>query len=188
MLLCSIGLCIAQKNDSYLNRLVDSSLNAIGKISINIIGDFKLTKQQATNTTMKLEFKSPTDFMSVKASYNIEDSTSVKIISDKKFLIENLFKTQPSPYPDAVSNQIDCPDRLKPLPFDSIYQNIIVSAFRLYANDRFIYGECTDDVIIYISAYIIAYNKKEKILTEIKYFTPKLKPVNIPEQLMRSIK
>lgn len=187
ILLYSIDFCIAQKTDSSFSILIDSSLNAVGKISLKLKGDFKLTKQQDANGTRKLEFKSSTDFVSVRTRYNIEDSMAVKIISDKKFLIENLFKTQPSPYPDVVSNQVDCPDRLKPLPFDSIYSNIRIFAFRLYANDRFVYGECTDDVIIYTSAYIIAYNQKEKTLTEIKYFTPKLNPVNIPEEVMRSV-
>jgi hypothetical protein len=188
ILLCSLDFCIAQNSDSSYCRLVDSSLNSAGKISLKLKGDFKLTKQQSANGTLKLEFKSPTDFLSVRTWHNIEDSTAIKMIGDKKFLITNLFITQPSPYPDVVSNKVDCPDRLKPLPFDSIYPNIRISAFRLYANDRFIYGECTDDVIVYTSAYILVYNKKEKILTEIKYFTPKSKPVNIPEKVMRRVK
>jgi hypothetical protein len=184
----NIHFCVAQKSDGSFCRLVDSSLNSAGKISLKLKGDLKLTKQQLAGGTGKLEFRSATDLLSVRTWNNIEDSTAVKMINDKKFLIENLFITQPSPYPDAVSNKVDCPDRLKPLPFDSIYPNFRIAAFRLYANDRFIYGECTDDVIVYTSAYILAYNKKEKILTEIKYFTPKSRPVNIPEEVMRGIK
>lgn len=188
MLLCCIDFCIAQKSDNPYSWLVDSSTNTIGKISLKLKGDFKLTKQKTENGTIKLEFKSIMDFLSVKSYYNIPDSLAAKRISDKKFLIENLFKTQPSPYPDIVSNEVGCPDRLKPLPFDTIYTNIKISAFRLYANDRFIFGECTDDVIVYTSAFIMAYNIKEKILTEIKYFTPKSSPVNIPEDVMRSVR
>ena len=183
-----INICVAQKGDTSYSKLLDSSLTSMGKISLKLKGDFKLSKQQDVAGIRKLEFKSATDYLVAKTWYNIVDSMAGKIIDDKKFLIENLFKPQPSPYPDLVSNQVDCPARLKPLPFDSLYSNLRIFAFRLYANERYIYGECTDDVIAYASAYIIAYNKKEKMLTEIKYFTPKLSPVNIPEKVMRSIK
>jgi hypothetical protein len=179
--------CVAQKIDTAYSRIVDSSFTALCGISLRLHGDFKLTKQQDAVGTRKLEFKSATDFLAAKTWYNISDSMSSIMIDDKKFLIENLFITQPSPYPDAVSNQVECPARLKPAPFDSIYGNIRIFSFRLYANDRYVYGECTDDVIIYTSAYILAYNIKEKTLTEIKYFTPKLKPVNLPELVMRKV-
>jgi len=184
----SINFAIAQKADTTFSRMLDSAMLSSAKISCKLKGDFKLTKQQDAPGTRKLEFKSITDFLVAKTWYNIDDSIALKMMADKKFLIENLFKTQPSPYPDAVSNQVECPLRLKPVPFDTIYSNLKVSSFRLYANDRYIYGECTDDVIIYTSAYILAYNIKEKTLVEIKYFTPKLKPVNIPEVLIRKVR
>ncbi len=183
-----LNICNAQIKDTTYSKLIDSSLTAMGKISLKIKGNFKLTKQQDAAGTRKVEFKSTTDYIVAKTWYNIEDSMAGKIIDDKKFLIENLYKTQPSPYPDVVSNEVDCPERLKPVRFDTLYPNLRIFAFRLYANDRYIYGECTDDVIVYKSAYILAYNIHEKMLTEIRYFTPKLKPVNVPEKVMRSVK
>lgn len=184
----SMNFCIAQKTDTIYNMFVDSSIMAYGKISLKLKGDFRLTKQQDAGGTRKLEFKSPTDLLVTRIWYNINDSTATKMMTDKKFLIENLFLTQPSPYPDIVSNQVECPERLKPAPFDTAFSDIRIFAFRLYANDRYIYGECIDDVIRYTSAYILIYNLEEKILTEIKYFTPKLNPVNTPEEVMRNIR
>jgi len=183
-----IDLGYPQKNLNAYCQTVDSLLNANGKISLKLIGDFKLTKRISESNYIKMEFAANNDFLFVKTWYNINDSMANVMADNKKFMIENLFKTQPSPYPDIVSNQVGCPDRLKPLTFDTIVPNVRIFAFRLYANERFIYGECTDDVIVYTSAFIIAYNIKEKILTEIKYFTPKIKPVNTPEAVMRNIK
>jgi len=188
LLSCSLNICNAQLSDTSYCNLLDSSLTALAKVSLRLKGEFKLTRQQDAVGTRKLEFKNSTDFLVAKTWYSIEDTMASKIIDDKRFLIENLFKTQPSPYPDIVSNQVDCPARLKPMRFDTLYPNLRVFAFRLFANERYIYGECTDDVIVYTSAYILAYNIREKTLTEIKYFTPKLNPVNIPEKVERCLK
>jgi len=179
---------MAQKNDGIYSGIVDSAMLSAGGFSLKLKGDFSLIKQTDEAGKSNMVFINKTDRLVIRTWQNINDSLATKMILDKKFLIENLFIPQPSPYPDAVSNQVVCPDRLKPLPFDSIYPNIRIAAFRLFANNRYIYGECVDEVIVYTSAYMMVYNFGKNILSEIKYFTPKSNPQNIPEEVMRNIR
>jgi hypothetical protein len=184
---CNI-ICVAQKTDTASCRLLDSSLQATAKISLKISGDFKMIKKtEMPGNIKKMEFKSSSDQLMIKTYFNIEDSNARKIMEDKRFLIDNLFKTQPSPYPDVVSNSINCPDRFKPVPTDSINENMWMFAYKIFANDRFVFGECTDDEAFYTSAYIFIYSRKNKTLNEIKYFTPKSTPVYDPLILAKRI-
>jgi|GEM_PF-2078580 len=185
--LCVLHFCSAQKTDTSFSKIVDSLLKVNAKIYLPVIGDFQLSKQTSNSYNLKLEFKSSTDFLVVKTYTQITDSTAKSIVADKRFLIENLFKTQPSPYPDVVSNSVNCPDQFRPVPHDTANASMWRFAYTIYANDRFIFGECSDEAIFYSAAYIFIYNHKEKILNEIKYFTPKLKPVNKPEILIKSV-
>jgi hypothetical protein len=197
---CKYSLCLlllsffmnkvsmAQKKDTAYCRLLDSSLQSTAKISLKISGDFLLVKKnEMQGKFTKMEFKNSTDHLLVKTYLQIEDSSAKKIMEDKRFLIDNLFKTQPSPYPDVVSNSINCPDRFKPVPADSLNERMWLFAYKIYANDRFIFGECTDDAAFYISAYIFIYSRKNKILNEIKFFTPRSAPSCDPLTLAKSI-
>jgi hypothetical protein len=186
-LLCIQHLCFAQQADTSFSKVVDSLLKVNAKIYLPLIGNFQLSKQTSNSNNSKLEFKSATDFLVVKTYTQLDDSTAKTIVADKRFLIENLFKTQPSPYPDVVSNSVNCPDQFRPVPHDTANATMWRFAYTIYANDRFIFGECSDDAIFYSTAYIFIYNQKEKILNEIKYFTPKSKPVNKPEILIKSV-
>jgi len=180
-------LSFAQKADTSYSQLVDSILKFNAKIVMPVKGDFILSKQQVISNNSKLEFKSSTDFLNVKTYLHISDSAAKAIVADKRFLVENLFKTQPSPYPDVVSNSVNCPDQFRPIPHDTANSAMWLFAYTIFANDRFIFGECSDEAIFYTSAYIFIYNRNEKTLSEIKYFTPKNKPVNKPEFLIKSV-
>ena len=186
-LLCIQHFCFAQQVDTSFSKIIDSLVKVNAKIYLPVIGDFQLSKQTTNSNNSKLEFKSSTDFLVVKTYTQITDSAAKAMVADKRFLIENLFKTQPSPYPDVVSNSVNCPDQFRPVPHDTANATMWKFAYTIYANDRFIFGECSDDAIFYSTAYIFIYNHKEKILNEIKYFTPKSKLLNKPEILIKSV-
>jgi hypothetical protein len=186
LFLCIQHFCIAQTDTSF-SKKVDSVLNSTAKISLPVKGDFMLYKQSSNANSLKFEFKSLTDFLIVRTYSQLSDSAAKSIVADKRFLIDNLFKTQPSPYPDVVSNSVNCPDQFRPVARDTSNKTMWLFAYTIFANNRFIFGECSDDAIFYTTAYIFIYNRKEKVLNEIKYFTPKNKPVNMPETLIKSV-
>lgn len=167
---------------------IDSLLKTKAGISIKLNGKFSFIKQAEKNiTTYKTEFISGNDHLIIKLWYDLSDSAARSIISDKIFLIENLFISQPSPYPDVVSNNINCPDRFRPQHFDTCMQANIINAISLFANERFVYGECNDESSYYCAVDIFAYNAVRKILAEVKYFTPRMLPMNKQKEVIKSV-
>ena len=80
-----------------------------------------------------------------------------KYIEDKKFLFNSLFLPTTSPYPEVITNIMECPDEFKPK-VKMVYNGTIYS---LFAGERFNYGICSRDLIKYYSEYgIFDCNKK----------------------------
>lgn len=156
------------------NSVLDSILSKKCNIMMHLEKGFVLKKETPVKeNATQFEFRNSTDVIFIKTRYKIDDTTAINLLRDKQFLIDNLFKVQPSPYPDQVSNAINCPDSLKPVTyFDKENSNWIFS-YRMFANNRYVYGECDDKVNEYISAYIFTYSHDFQTLNEIKFFTPK---------------
>lgn len=184
---CLIYSVFAQNISSQYSVPVDSAFMSTAKITVKIKGDFSLSKEQNSGNTIKMVFKSKTDLLNVKTFNSVDDSSARKIVRDKRFLVENLYKTQPSPYPDVVSNTVNCPDRFRPLTIEAADSGKWIFAYKIFANERFVFGECSDDAIFYTCAYIFIYCRKNKILNEIKYFTPGLSPVNKAEDVIGGV-
>ncbi len=89
-----------------------------------------------------------------------------KYIADKLFLLSAFFEPFSSPYPEAISNKVVCPDEFKPkeLPIRS------GKAFKLFAGERLNYGICAKDLITYRSVYAI-FNCGHKGVFEISTFS-----------------
>jgi hypothetical protein len=89
-----------------------------------------------------------------------------KYINDKKFLFESLFLPTTSPYPEVITNIIECPSEFKPK-----VRNINNGAvYSLFAGERFNYGICVKDLVMYQSEYGI-FDCKGKGIFEIRVFS-----------------
>jgi len=88
-----------------------------------------------------------------------------KYIEDKKFLLESLFSPTDSPYPEVITNIIECPEEFKPK-VKELEQGTI---YTLFAGDRFTYGICAKDLVAYYSSYGI-FDCKEKGIFEVQLF------------------
>lgn len=176
---------VCEAKSAVPGNYIDSVLSEKCKIMLHLKDKFTLKKEVPLKANLlQLEFKNETDLIIAKTRFNIDDSAAITILRDKQFLIDNLFKVQPSPYPDQVSNAINCPDSLRPVTYMLSANGNWIFAYRLFANNRNVYGECSGDANVYISAYIFSYSKQDQILNEIKYFTPIAKPsVNIDEMV-----
>lgn len=91
-----------------------------------------------------------------------------KYIEDKKFLLESLFLPTTSPYPEVITNVIECPSEFRPKVRNA--DNGIVYA--LFAGERYNYGICAKDLVKYDSEYGI-FDCKEKGIFEIRLFGEK---------------
>ncbi len=130
---------------------------AIWRINLNISG-FKLISYSQDKTSFskveKLEAVSGTTQIKIHR-INIDDHK--KYIADKQFVLESLFLATTSPYPEVITNIIECPDEFKPKVRET--NNGVV--YTLFANERLNFGVCSKDLIKYHSEYgIFDCNKK----------------------------
>ena len=103
-----------------------------------------------------------------------------KYIEDKKFLLESLFLPTTSPYPEVITNIIECPDEFKPRVRET--NNGVV--YTLFAGERFNYGVCSHDLVKYHSGYGI-FDCKDKGIFEIRVFSDGNNEI---ERIMNSFK
>ncbi len=180
-------LVLCDASDAIASNYLDSIVKVRCNIMLHLENKYFLKKETPIKeNTFQLEFRNSTDVIFIKTRYNIDDSAAVNILKDKQFLIDNLFKVQPSPYPDQVSNAINCPDSMKPVTYFLRDTNNWIFAYRLFANNRYVYGECADNINEYISVYLFTYSHDFQILNEIRFFTPKSNPtVNIDQMLKK---
>lgn len=88
-----------------------------------------------------------------------------KYIEDRKFLFGSLFLPATSPYPEVITNIIECPDEFKP----KIREVGNGTIYTLFAGERLNYGVCAQDLIKYQSEYGI-FDCKDKGIFEIRLF------------------
>ena len=110
----------------------------------------------------------------------IEIEDHKKYIEDKKFLLESLFLPTTSPYPEVITNIIECPDEFKPRVRET--NNGVV--YTLFAGERFNYGVCSHDLVKYHSGYGI-FDCKDKGIFEIRVFSDGNNEI---ERIMNSFK
>jgi hypothetical protein len=120
------------------------------------------------------EYRSVNDFAQVKCYEYITREKALKIIEDRKFMMNLAFEDQVSPYPGFLSNTIGCPEDLKPKPKED---TLAVSLeYKLLATGNFVYGNCNIKDNYYYSLYEIIYCPSRQELYEMKFFTPVTAP------------
>ena len=138
-------------NDDY--ELID---NKIMKLDVGIIRDISIV--------------SNLDILKIK---ELKEINILEYIDNKRKLIDSSFSEYNSPYPGALSNKIICSEKYIPKIKEKNLTNSLRIFYYLYANDRFAFGGCVDDVLDYLAVLAFIYCKEKNILYEIKYFTPK---------------
>ena len=103
-----------------------------------------------------------------------------KFIEDKKFLFSSLFLPTTSPYPEVITNIIECPDEFKP----KVRETNNGTVYTLFAGERYNYGVCSQDLVKYSSEYGI-FDCKKKGIFEIRLFSDKNDKI---QSIMKSFK
>ena len=103
-----------------------------------------------------------------------------KYIKDKKFLLESLFLPTTSPYPEVITNVIECPEEFKPKARN--VENGTV--YTLFAGERYNYGVCAPDLVKFNSLYGI-FDCNRKGIFEIRLFSEDKGKI---ENIMKSFK
>lgn len=91
-----------------------------------------------------------------------------KYIDDRKYLLSSMYEPMTSPYPEVITNALNCDEEFKPKEF-KIDGGI---AYSLLASGRLAYGVCLDDLVKYHSVYGL-FDCGTKGVFEVKLFNPR---------------
>ena len=150
------------------------------RISMNLSG-FKLVSYSLEKTSFSKVEK--LEALLTQTTVKIDKTTidsHAKYIKDKKFALESLFLPTTSPYPEVITNIIECPDEFKPK-VEMVNNGIVYS---LLAGERFNYGICITDIVKFYSEYGI-FDCKGKGIFEIRVFSADGK---ITKEIMKTFK
>jgi hypothetical protein len=147
-------------------------------IDLDIAG-FELNSktQQSNKSAQRESLELKLDNSMIRIQKNIVEDGK-KLIGDRISVLNSLFTPTTSPYPEVITNTIECSGEFKPKEKDVKYGKI----FTLFAGDRYNYGVCVKDLIKYNSQYGI-FDCKEKGIFEILIFSRDNKKI---DQIMQS--
>ncbi len=142
LLIVVAGLLLINKDQlsSPLNRW-KINMDLSGAKIVNVTTDKTKTYQTET-----LEAKS--DELVIKIAKTATEDHQ-KFIKDRKFSLNSLFIPTTSPYPEVITNIIECADEFKPK--SQILEKGEI--FTLFAGERFNFGICVSDLVKYSAIY-----------------------------------
>ena len=104
----------------------------------------------------------------LEITQGMEEKLAELYLEEEKVGIESLFVAQPAHYPGVITREVDCSAEFQPekgTVGDTAY-------YIMYANERFSYGICAQDLAKYRSVVGLLYCKNRKTFVETKLFFP----------------
>jgi len=146
-------------------------MDVLGKFGFS---DFEITEKSRINRagvdfTRFIANKGDT-IMKGEYSTNIDETQARQYIDAERFGIESLYVSTPAPYSDVITRTMECPDEFKPVFNSTNYENQDSYYYVLYANDRFVYGICSEDLVKYRAIYYLVYCKNNKDIYQMELF------------------
>lgn len=90
----------------------------------------------------------------------------------KEMNIESLYETAKSPYPGALSNEIECGTEYRPHMGKMTTNGIQITYIRGYLNDRLQFGSCIKEEIKYTSYLALFHCASQKTWYQFEVITP----------------
>jgi hypothetical protein len=120
------------------------------------------------------EYTAGDDIVQLKRYPDMNREKSLKMMDDRKFFLDAMFKDQPSPYPGVLSSAIGCPPDKRP---KSLSDTLAVKLnYKLLATGNLIYGNCNPSDNFYYCLYSLFFCEGKQEMYELKIFTPMAKP------------
>ena len=111
------------------------------------------------------------DRLRVRVASDLSALEGEALATEEKALILNLFEDHQVPYPGALSNTLQCPDALHPVDIEP--RGSAVFLLGLYANDRYAFGGCAEDLVQFRATVAAYYDLAHRALVRLEYFEPK---------------
>ncbi len=111
------------------------------------------------------------DRLRVRVTSDLSATEGTALATEEKALILNLFEDHQVPYPGALSNTLQCPDALRPVDIEP--GGAALFLLGLYANDRYAFGGCAEDLVQFRATVAAYYDLAHRALVRLEYFEPK---------------
>lgn len=121
------------------------------------------------------------DRLRVRVSPGLDAEAGAELARQERALLASLFVEHQAPYPGALSNTLRCPDALRPQEVEPRGEALFLVS--LYANDRFAFGGCAEDLLRYRATAGAFYDAGLRELVRVEYFEPKEAAGRGPEVL-----
>ncbi len=162
-----------------------SAQNAELPFAVNYAPTLKITSNEYLEKYDYSEYSAGEDIIQLKHYHNMPVLKAKKMLEDRKYFVQAMFKDQPNPYPGMLSNSIGCPEELQPKPKqDTLTMQL---SFNLFATNNLIYGNCNISDNYYQCAYMLFYCAVKSDFFELKIYTPIKSPSFNYESLISSI-
>ncbi len=156
------------------NRPVDplaGSLATVGA-ALTVPGPTVATRvAEATGVLSEGLWKTGDDRVRVRVSGDLGVTDGEALGREERAVIGSLFEDHQAPYPGALSNTLACPDTLRPADLEPRGDALFLVA--LYANDRYAFGGCAEDLLQYRATVAAFYGADRRELVRVEYFEPK---------------
>lgn len=171
-------------SDSLVRQL--SSWNVSISSIENFIVEKKDTKRLQDSKIIDLTARRGEHVFRIKRITNMTKDVATRYIDDQKLKLESIFNPAPSPYFAVLTKEIECPQEFLPAYGESANTNNKVAYYILYANERFHYGVCSQDLIAYRAIYGMTYCENTEDVYLLEYFVPNQEYSEVVEETVRS--
>ena len=157
------------------------------EISLILKGDFTILKDHTQKSFRIIQLGNKTDVLHIFIYPQLDAKQADELIQNKRFMLEGLYRQHRTGYPGKLTHAQECPTKFHPKVIQKYESKKNKLGYKLFANKRYVYGGCSDDVNTYQSAYVLQYCPNKKKIYEIKYYTSKKKPQNDLVHFIQSI-
>lgn len=124
------------------------------------------------------------EIIKVKILNDLGTKEAEEYTTSQTVMLRGLFEPQLPPYPEFLTQQNACGNQYLPVKKESQFGDFYV----LFANNRFGYGVCSDDLIKYRAGKGFFYCQSKKTVIELEYFIDVGESSNKIEKLMNSFR
>jgi len=189
LLITSMLILIILITGCYNKQILTNSLSDLG-VKLDINQQFIVLKQSVIengeHNITKIRATDNYDTIKILIIDNLNESEAQNYVNNEIDLINSLFTPYNNPYPGPVSKILNCSQRYFPSTSGDTIKDYQRENVYLYANNRFVFGVCTNNSIKYTTRILYIYCKEKKQLYRIDYFTPKNNPTKNYNEIIDS--
>lgn len=137
--------------------------------------------------TYRALYKDKDQILRVESYSQIMPEQAKKFNEYKTMQLTSLFENAQSPYPGAISDEISCDKKYKPVFKQLNIDSLNISYYSGYLNDRLQYGSCIGDQLKFKSSAAMFYCQTQKKWYQLEFISPINQEDNDNLYLIKSI-